>query len=287
MGGRTLVSAAAARGFLERHGLAPSKELGQNFLCDDAQADKLVRLAEVGETDGVLEIGTGLGSLTCALARRARAVTTIEIDAGLVRALAEESVLPANVRLVHADALGVDLAAEIAALALNGAPVRIVANLPYSVGTPLMRRFLDLAPQLAGWAVMLQREVALRISSKPGTPDFGSFAVLHQLVARVKLGLALNPQCFYPAPRVVSSFALLTPRADAAIRPGELAAVERLVRAAFAHRRKTLVNSLRAHGAIDPAPIAAWLARSGYDARTRAEALAPELWRELAREVAP
>ncbi len=164
--------------------------------------------------------------------------------------------------------------------------MRIVANLPYSVGTPLMRRFLDLAPQLAGWSVMLQREVALRISAKPHTSDYGSFAVLHQLVAKVKLGLALNPQCFYPAPRVVSSFALLTPHPEARLRAGELAAVERLVRAAFAHRRKTLVNSLRAHGSVDPAPVAAWLARGGHDARTRAEALAPALWLELARELA-
>ncbi len=276
------MSAAAARGFLERHGLAPTKELGQNFLCDDAQADKLVRLAEVGEGDGVLEIGTGLGILTCALARRARAVTTIEIDAGLVRALVADAVLPANVRLVHADALAVDLAAEVAALAAGGGPVRVVANLPYNVATPLMRAFLDLAPRLAGWAVMIQREVALRIGARPGSPDYGSFSVLHQLVARVKLGLALAPQCFYPAPRVVSSFALLTPHAQAALQPGELAAVERLVRAAFAHRRKTLVNSLRDQG-IDPAPVSAWLAGAGFDARVRAEAIAPEQWLALAR----
>ena len=214
-------------------------------------------------------------------------VTTIEIDAGLVRALTAEAVLPPNVRLLHADALKVDFDAEIAALGEGGSPVRIVANLPYSVGTPMMRRFLDLAPRLAGWSVMLQREVALRISAQPRTPDYGSFAVLHQLVAQVKLGLALNPQCFYPAPGVVSSFALLTPRADAEIRPGELAAVERLVRAAFAHRRKTLVNSLRAHGQIDPAPIAAWLAREGHDARTRAEVLPPGAWLALARALAP
>jgi len=279
------MSAAAARAFLERHGLAPSRELGQNFLCDDAQAEKLVRLAEVGEADGVLEIGTGLGILTRALAHRARAVTTIEVDAGLVRALTAEAVLPANARLVHADALAVDLAAEVASLAEGGAPVRIVANLPYSVATPLMRRFLDLAPQLTGWAVMIQREVALRIGAQPGTRDYGSFAVLHQLVARVKLGLALNPQCFYPAPRVVSSFVLLTPHPQAALRPGELEAVERLVRAAFAHRRKTLVNSLRQHGEIDPAPVAAWLARTRVDERTRAEALGPAQWRSLAREL--
>ncbi|MBM4382687.1 MAG: ribosomal RNA small subunit methyltransferase A [Deltaproteobacteria bacterium] len=278
------MSARAARELLERHGLAASKELGQNFLCDEAQADKLVRLAEVGAGDAVLEIGTGLGILTRALAEQARAVTTIEIDAGLVRALRAESVLPANARLLHADALAVDLGAEIAALAADGARVRVVANLPYSVATPLMRRFLDLAPRLAGWAVMIQREVALRIGAQPGSRDYGSFAVLHQLVARVRIGLALHPQCFYPAPGVTSSFVLLTPHAEYALRPGELERVERLVRAAFAHRRKTLVNSLRQSSGIDPVPVAAWLARSGLDERTRAEALAPAQWLALARE---
>jgi 16S rRNA (adenine1518-N6/adenine1519-N6)-dimethyltransferase len=279
------VSARDAREFLARHGLAASKGLGQNFLCDEAQADKLVRLAEVGADEAVLEIGTGLGILTRALAKQARAVTTIEIDAGLVRALAAESALPANARLIHRDALAVDLAAEIAALAADGARVRVVANLPYSAATPLMRRFLDLAPSLASWAVMIQREVALRIGAQPGSRDYGSFAVLHQLVARVRVGLALHPQCFYPTPRVTSSFVLLTPHAEFALRPGELDRVERLVRAAFAHRRKTLVNSLRQHGGIDPAPVAAWLARAGLDERTRAEALAPAQWLGLAREV--
>jgi len=279
------VSAQAARAFLERHGLAANKELGQNFLCDAAQADKLVRLAQVEPGASVLEIGTGLGILTQALARRAREVTTIEIDAGLVRALAAERALPQNVRLLHADALEVDLAAEVAALARHAAPVRVVANLPYSVATPLMRRFLDLAGGLAGWAVMIQREVALRIGAQPGSSDYGSFAVLHQLVARVKLGLALHPQCFYPAPRVVSSFALLTPHANFALRPGELEAVERLVRAAFAHRRKTLVSSLRQHGEMDPAAVASWLAHSGLDPRTRAERIAPVQWLALAREL--
>jgi 16S rRNA (adenine1518-N6/adenine1519-N6)-dimethyltransferase len=279
------MSARAAREFLARHGLAPNKELGQNFLCDEALAEKLVRLAEVGAADGVLEIGTGLGILTRALGRRARAVTTIEIDAGLVRALEAEAVLPANVRLVHADALAVDLEAEVAALAQGGAPVRIVANLPYSVATPLLRRFLSLAPGLAGWAVMLQREVAQRMGARPGTSDYGSFAVLHQLVARVKLALALPPQCFYPAPRVVSSFTLLTPHADFELRRGELEAVERLVRTVFAQRRKTLLNALRQDAGLDLERARAWLCRAGLDPRTRGEALAPAQFLALSREL--
>ncbi len=164
--------------------------------------------------------------------------------------------------------------------------MRIVANLPYSVATPLLRRFLDLAPRLAGWAVMLQRELARRLAAAPGTPDYGSLAVLHQLVAQLELALDLHPQCFYPPPRVVSSFALLAPRVGAALPPDELDAVERLVRAAFAHRRKTLVNSLRQAAGIEPARTLAWLAARGLSERTRAEALRIADWPALARELA-
>jgi 16S rRNA (adenine1518-N6/adenine1519-N6)-dimethyltransferase len=277
------VSVAQARELLERHGLAASKERGQNFLHDEKLAEKLVRLAGVEPTDGVLEIGTGLGILTRALAERARAVTTIEIDAGLVRALRAERALPGGARLLHADALRVDLGAELDALR---PPVRIVANLPYAVATPLLRRFLDLAPRLSGWSVMLQREMARRLAAAPGTSEYGSLAVLHQLVAEIELALDLHPQCFYPPPRVVSSFALLRPRGGAALAPADLDAVERLVRAAFAHRRKTLVNSLRQAGGIDPARTLAWLAARGLPERTRAEALAVADWPALLREVA-
>jgi 16S rRNA (adenine1518-N6/adenine1519-N6)-dimethyltransferase len=271
------VSAAEARAFLERHGLAAHKDRGQNFLHDEAVARRLVALAGVESSEGVLEIGTGLGSLTRALAERARRVETIEVDAGLVRALAAEG-LPPNVRLHHADALAVDLAALLAGL---GPGPRIVANLPYSVATPLLRRFLDLRG-VAGVAVMVQREVAARLRAAPGTRDYGSLSVLFAWGMSRGEASDLPPSCFHPAPRVTSTFVCMSPRSGV-LAPGELPVLEGVVRAGFAHRRKTLVNSLARAADIDPDQATAGVRELGLDARVRAERLSPEQWLALSR----
>lgn len=275
------MNVAEARAFLDRHGLAPSRERGQNFLHDAAQAQKLVRAAGVGPRDAVLEIGTGLGILTLALADRAQRVRSVEIDGGLVRGLTEERILPAEVELVHGDALELDLPAQIAELAEGGAPVRVVANLPYSVATPLLRRLLDVAAGLAGIGVMVQREVAARMRAVPSTKDYGSLSVIHQWVVEVGGSLDLHGRCFYPVPRVVSSFITLTPRAQPLVEPAALARMERIVRAGFAHRRKTLVNSLKGAANLDPAHVNSVLLGLEIDPRTRAESLSPEAWQKI------
>ena len=282
------MSRAAVRDLLARHGLAAHRGLGQNFLCDEEVAARLAVSAGVGQADAVLEIGTGLGILTRALAARAARVVTVEVDAGLVRALRAEALLPPEVELLHADALALDLPHLVRELGRGAAAVRVVASLPYSVATPLLRRFLDLRPLLAGWSVLVQRELARRITARPGSADYGSLAVLHAVAAEVRAGLDLPPRCFYPVPRVVSTFLHLAPRPGDAPSEEELLAVERLVRAAFAHRRKTLVNSLRQ--ALPEAPetpvLAAWLAREGVSPRARAETVTPGTWRRLAAAAA-
>ena len=152
-------------------------------------AARLVELAGVEAGETVIEIGAGLGMLTRALAARAARVVAIEIDAGLVRALRAERLLPDNVELLHADALAVDLAA----LAGGGGPARLVGNLPYSVASPLLRRLLDLRGVLTDWSVMLQREVAARVLAAEGSRDYGSLAVLHALTVRVEKCAELAP----------------------------------------------------------------------------------------------
>jgi 16S rRNA (adenine1518-N6/adenine1519-N6)-dimethyltransferase len=280
------LKAGDVRAFLEAHGLAARRDLGQNFLHDERVAEKLARIADVGPGDRVIEIGTGLGTLTRALAARAGRVITVEIDAGIVRALRSEAVLPANVELIHGDALELDLDR------LTGeapGPVRIVGNLPYSIASPLLRRLLDWRERLVSWSVMVQKEVAGRLLAAPGARAYGSLTVLHQLVATVKIGLDLHPRCFYPVPRVTSTFLHLTPRSGVSIAAEELRMVERVVRAAFAHRRKTIVNSLRTAAAGSPLAserIAETLASHGIDRRARAQSLSPEQWLELARALA-
>ncbi len=281
------LNAGEVRAFLETHGLALRRELGQNFLLDPRIAEKLVRIAAVEPGDRVIEIGTGLGILTRALAARARRVVTVEVDAGIVRALEREADLPANVELIHADALELDLEKL---LGEAREPVRVVGNLPYAAASPLLRRLLDQRERLASWSVMVQREVARRLLAAPGGREYGSLGVLHQLVATVKVGLDLHPRCFYPVPRVTSTFLHLTPRSGVPLASGELRRIEAVVRAAFAHRRKTIVNSLRIAAREDPLPperILEALARNGIDSRARAQSLSPEQWLAVARELAP
>lgn len=267
---------------LERHGLRATRARGQNFLVDESIAAAIADAAPVSPGDAVIEIGPGLGVLTRALAARARRVVAIEIDAGLVRALREEGALPAHVELVHADALEVDLAALAASL---GAPVRVVANLPYAISTPLLRRLLDLRGALAGWLVLVQREVADRLVARPGSRDYGSLAALHALCVRIERVRDLPPGCFFPVPRVVSTLVRATPLDPGPLAADELGRVERVLRAAFGTRRKTLANALRHGLSPPPAPEAlhAALERLGIAPAARAESLAPEALLALAR----
>jgi len=274
------------RAFLEAHGLAARRDLGQNFLHDERIAEKLARIAAVEPGDRVIEIGTGLGILTRALAARGGRVITVEVDAGIVRGLRCDAVLPASVELIHGDALDLDLDRLTAE---GTGPVRVVGNLPYAVASPLLRRLLDWRERLVSWSVMVQKEVAGRLLATPGTREYSSLTVLHQLVAKVKIGLDLHPQCFYPVPRVTSTFLHLTPRSEVSLAAGELRMVERVVRAAFAHRRKTIVNSLRAAAVGSSLPserIAETLVGHGIDRRARAQSLSPEQWLEITRALA-
>ena len=281
------MSAAEVRAFLERHGLLANRNLGQNFLCDDTVAARLVALAGVGSDDVVVEIGTGLGILTRALAARASRVVTFEVDSGLVRALRQEARFPETVELRHEDALKADLLGLVKSAER---PVRLVANLPYSVSGPMLRRILDLRGDLEDWSVMLQREVALRLLAVPGSRDYGSLTVLHALTVSVTKQMELSGGCFFPAPKVRSMFLRIRPLNEPRLEDAgdELAWLERVVRAAFSQRRKTLVNALRGGApelVADPEAIASWLEQGGLDRRARAESLAPDQLLALARKL--
>ncbi len=280
------MKASEVRLLLERHGLALRRDLGQNFLVDAGVAERLARLAGVEPGDRVIEIGTGLGALTRALAARGARVWTLEVDAGLVRALRAEALLPDPVQLIHADVLAADLEGLARAA---GAPVRVVANLPYSISAPALRRLLDLRGLVLDASVMLQKEMAARVRAQPGSRDYGSLAVLHHLCAEVSCLLELSPASFHPRPQVRSSFLRLVPREPPLLEEGELEGVERVVRAAFSKRRKTLANALRSAGPDAPwsAPqLAAALGRAGIPPGVRAESVAPDRFLCLARALA-
>jgi 16S rRNA (adenine1518-N6/adenine1519-N6)-dimethyltransferase len=284
------------RALLDEHGLRLSKDLGQNFLVDEALADELSRRAGAESGDFVIEVGTGLGVLTRALAHRAARVRSVEIDSGLVRVLQSEELLPENVELIHADARAVDWQRWIDEA---GQPVRVIANLPYSVATPLLRRLLDLREGLEDWSVMLQSEVAARLVAETGSGDYGSLTILHRLVCDVDTIATVSPDKFFPRPKVDSSFVRIWPRSKRgsqteALGVGELERVERLVRAAFSQRRKRVTNGLsriieKRWPTLEKSArrerLEATLEHVGIDSGLRPERIEPEAWLALSRRL--
>jgi 16S rRNA (adenine1518-N6/adenine1519-N6)-dimethyltransferase len=237
--------------------------LGQNFLADPNLLDAIVRDAELAPEDVVLEVGAGEGVLSERLAAAAAHLHTVEIDRGLEPALAPIAALP-NVELHWADAMKLDLGL------LQPPPLAMVANLPYSVATPLLLRTIEQLPSLRRWTVMVQREIADRLRAAPGNRTYGSPSAVAQLACEVELVRAVDPAVFKPRPRVDS--AILRLRRTG---PGADAKTRELIRAAFAHRRKSLARSLEHARPGSLAPARAALAELGLPEDARAEALAP------------
>ena len=244
----------------------PRKAYGQHFLRDPNILEVIGRLAELGPDDVVLEIGPGEGVLTRYLAARVRRVHAVEIDPALEPALTG---LADNVDVVFGDALRLELPRDA---------TKLVANLPYNVATPLVVESLDGLPSLELWCVMVQREVADRFFAHPGTKEYGAVSVLVQLAARRTGFHAVSRTVFRPPPNVDS--ALVAFRRSAL--PANYARTKELVIAAFAHRRKTLPNSVAQAGLASRAAAAAALAAIGRAAEIRAEALAPQEFVALA-----
>jgi 16S rRNA (adenine1518-N6/adenine1519-N6)-dimethyltransferase len=247
--------------------------LGQNFLADPNLLDAIVRDAELDSGDVVLEVGAGEGVLTERLAAAATHVHAIELDRGLEPALAGPAERP-NVELHWGDAMRIDLAS------LDPAPTALVASLPYSIATPLILRTIEDLPSLERWTAMVQREIADRLRAAPGSRAYGSPSVLVQLACEVRLLRTVDPAVFRPRPRVES--AILRLRRTG---PGADRETRELVRAAFAHRRKSLPRSLEhiRPGSVEAAREA--LTELGLPVDARAEALAPKEFAALAAKL--
>jgi 16S rRNA (adenine1518-N6/adenine1519-N6)-dimethyltransferase len=246
-------------------GVTPSKELGQHFLVDENILGVIGRLAELDREDVLLEIGPGLGVLTGYLADRVARVHAVELDRALEPHLAERLAAYDNVGLHFGDALRLDLGA------LEPAPSKLVSNLPYNVATPIVIESLDGLPSLERWTVMVQREVADRFFAEPSTKAYGAVSVLVRLAVERTGFHPVSRTVFRPQPNVDS--ALVAFRRIPL--PESYAEVKRVVEAAFAHRRKTLPNSLELSGLATRARAAEALAAIDRPPDVRAEALAP------------
>jgi len=277
-----LASPSATLALLQRHGLHTKKRLGQHFLIDDNVVGRIIDLAAIGPSDTVLEIGPGIGTLTVALCDVAGAVVAVERDEQLAPVLAETISECPRFALVHADAVDVS-SEEIAAP--FGPPVMLVANLPYAVAATVVLRFFELLPQLRQATVMVQSEVADRMAAQPGTKAYGSYTVKLRLHAEPAGRFQVSPGCFLPPPRV-SSTVLRLERSEPIADVETLKAAAKVADAAFAQRRKTIRNSLRAVLGVSAEHIDAALEAADIDGTLRAEMLEPRAFVALARALA-
>ena len=270
------------KSLLARHGFHFSKSMGQNFLIQSWVPRDIAAASGAGPGVGVLEIGPGIGPLTDRLAGLADRVAAVELDRSLLPVLAETMAGHDNVEIVPGDILKLDVPALVGEKLAGLTPI-VCANLPYNITTPVLTALLE-ARCFASITVMIQREVARRICAAPGTPDYGAFSVYCQVHAGTELLFDVPPDCFLPAPKVTSSVLRLTPRPLPAEIEDE-AFFFRVVRAAFAQRRKTLLNALEAAfgGQVSKEELAGLLAGCGLPPDVRGERLGIPEFAALAR----
>jgi 16S rRNA (adenine1518-N6/adenine1519-N6)-dimethyltransferase len=257
---------------LGRHGIRPSRALGQNFVVDPNTVRRIARLAGVGPGDRVVEIGAGVGSLTTALAETGAHVVAVELDRYLVPVL-RQVVEPGGVRVVEGDALRLDWDAVLGP-AGAGPPWALVANLPYNVATPLVLDLLEFVPAIGRMLVMVQREVGERLAAAPSTPAYGAVSVKLAYRATAAVAGRVPSTVFVPRPRVESVLVSVTRRPAPAVDVDERR-LFRLIEAGFAHRRKMLRGALA--GLVTPEAFE----RAGIRPEARAEELGIEAWGRL------
>jgi 16S rRNA (adenine1518-N6/adenine1519-N6)-dimethyltransferase len=264
---------------LRQQKLAPKKRFGQNFLINKNISEKIVRLAGIHPEDTIIELGVGFGALTSHLAKCCKKVIGLEIDSGIIRYHQEEGSLPGNVTLLHQDILQADFS-KLARGA--GGRIKIIANLPYSISNPLLFKLTLHTDEMEWVVLMLQKEVAQRLSAHIGTKDYGILTVRMAACASVQKLLDLGPQHFHPRPKVDSQVLRITfhpkPERAAALPEYDNALFKIVVDAAFQQRRKTLVNALSALSllGIGKNNIENALAKMKLDSRIRGEKLQVE-----------
>ena len=238
---------SVTRAILERHGFTFKKSFGQNFLTDTNILQKIVDTAEIDKKVNVIEIGPGIGALTEFLAESAAEVMAFEIDDRLVPILADTLRDFDNVTVVNQDILKVDLAQYIAEFKNPDLPVKVVANLPYYITTPILMHLIESGIPFSEFVVMMQREVADRISAQPNTKAYGSLSIAVQYYMTAKVAFIVPRTVFVPAPNVDSAILKMVRRDQPAVEVQDEKFFFKVSKASFVHRRKTLWNNLTSH----------------------------------------
>lgn len=271
---------------LQKYHFNFQKKYGQNFLIDTSVLERIIRAAGITGEDLCLEIGPGIGTMTQYLAEKAREVVAVEIDKNLIPILEETLSDYGNVTVIHDDILKVDLN-RIVEQRNGGRPIRVVANLPYYITTPIIMGLFEKQVPVKSITVMVQKEVAERMQAGPGTKDYGALSLAVQYYAEPEVVAKVPPNCFIPRPNVGSAVIRLTRHEKPAVQVEDEKKMFSLIKASFGQRRKTLVNSLSnaPELGISRDHAAAALEKMGLPPMIRGEALTLEQFAELSNRI--
>ncbi|WP_247937877.1 16S rRNA (adenine(1518)-N(6)/adenine(1519)-N(6))-dimethyltransferase RsmA [Streptococcus intermedius] len=276
---------SVTRAVLERHGFTFKKSFGQNFLTDTNILQKIVDTAEIDENVNVIEIGPGIGALTEFLAENAAEVMAFEIDERLIPILADTLRDFENVKIINEDILKSDLQARIKEFTNPELPIKVVANLPYYITTPILMRLIESGISFSEFVVMMQREVADRISAQPNSKSYGSLSIAVQYYMTAKVAFIVPRAVFVPAPNVDSAILKMTRRDKPAVEVEDESFFFKVSKVSFTHRRKTLWNNLTSYfGKTDEVKtkLEAALSNAELSPSVRGEALALQEFSRLA-----
>lgn len=270
------------REIIDKYGFMFQKRFGQNFLIDGNVVEKIVREAGVTKDDFVLEIGPGIGTMTQLLCENAREVAAVEIDTNLIPILKETLAAYDNVTVINEDILKVDIAA-LAQEKNGGKPIKVVANLPYYITTPIIMGLFESHVPIDSITIMVQKEVADRMQVGPGTKDYGALSLAVQYYAKPEIVLNVPPTCFMPRPNVGSAVIRLKKHETCPVDVDDAEFMFKLIRASFNQRRKTLVNGLSNSSELrlQKEQIADAIKSLGVSPSIRGEALTLEQFAQL------
>lgn len=277
-----LGNSARTKEVLAKYNMSAKKKFGQNFLIDNGTLEGIVEAAGVTDKDCVLEIGPGIGTLTQYLADSAKTVVAVEIDKTLIPVLADTLSEYSNVTVINQDVLKVDIE-EIVNKYNEGRPIKVVANLPYYITTPIIMKLFESGAPVESITVMVQKEVADRMSMGPGSKDYGALSLAVGFYAEAEEVMDVPPSCFIPQPGVGSAVVHLTRHEQPRVQVKDDKYLFDIIRTAFNQRRKTLANSLSGNPqlGVSSARVQEALEKMGIDARARGEILTLEQFAQL------
>jgi len=255
---------------LRQFSVKPKKSLGQHFLIDRNILKKVVQTAKINEDDVVLEVGPGLGEMTMELCKKAKKVIAIEIDLNLIKILKEKLLKYPNIELIEGNILEIDF---LKIYKSEGKPLKVVANLPYNISTPLIFHFIEERKCFSDLTIMVQREVAERIVSPPGSKAYGTLSIFVQLVAIPSIKFFIKRSSFFPPPKVDSALVQIVWRRELWFGKEFEKWFKEVVRGAFNYRRKTLLNALKNSELPLPTDLDEKIRRAGLDPKRRPETL--------------